>query len=120
MRQWSARAVRTPNSMARRLMTGRIPGIPWQIGQVWWFAGAPWAVAQPQNIFERVRSCAWTSRPMTVSQAEGTGLPALRADPPPVWRHGPGDSDPVDAHAVVAPGAGTRSGKRRGAPRAAS
>ena len=43
--------------------------MPWQTGHVWWFGGAPKVVAQPQNIFERVRSCAWTSRPMTVSQA---------------------------------------------------
>ena len=86
--------MRTPNSMARRLMTGRMPGIPWQTGHVWWFGGAPKAVAQPQNIFERVRSCAWTSRPITVSQ---TGLMT--------W---------------CAPGTGASSGRRRGAPAAAS
>ena len=75
--------MRMPNSMARRLMTGRTPGMPWQTGHVWWFGGAPKVVAQPQNIFERVRSCAWTSSPMTVSQAglmPGT-LPG-RARPP--------------------------------------
>ena len=30
-----ARAVRIPNSMARRLMTGSTPGMPWQMGHVW-------------------------------------------------------------------------------------
>ena len=41
--------------------------MPWQIGQVWLFGGAPKVVAQPQNIFERVRRWTWTSSPMTVS-----------------------------------------------------
>ena len=31
------------------------------------FGGAPNAVAQPQNSFDCVSSCAWTSRPMTAS-----------------------------------------------------
>src|SRR3989442_11299691 len=56
-----------PNSTARRLTTGSTPGIPWQTGHVWLFGGAPKVVGQPQSIFDRVRSCAWTSRPMTVS-----------------------------------------------------
>ena len=41
--------------------------MPWQIGQVWLLGGAPKVVGQPQNIFERVASWAWTSSPMTVS-----------------------------------------------------
>ncbi len=53
--------------MARRLMTGSTPGIPWQTGHVWELGDPPKAVGQPQNIFERVRSWAWTSRPMTTS-----------------------------------------------------
>ena len=53
--------------MARRLTTGSVPGMPWQTGQVCALGGAANAVGQPQNIFERVRSWAWTSRPMTTS-----------------------------------------------------
>jgi len=60
-----------PNSIARRLTTGSTPGIPWQTGHVWLFGGAPKLVGQPQNIFERVRSWAWTSRPMTTSIGAG-------------------------------------------------
>src|SRR5213078_1904943 len=60
-----------PNSTARRLTTGSAPGIPWQTGHVWLFGGAPKVVGQPQNIFERVLSCAWTSSPMTTSQSVG-------------------------------------------------
>ena len=41
--------------------------MPWQTGQVWLLGGAPKAVGQPQNILERVRSWACTSRPMTTS-----------------------------------------------------
>ena len=37
------------------------------MGHVWLLGGAPNVVAQPQNIFERVASCAWTSSPTTVS-----------------------------------------------------
>jgi len=59
--------VRTPYSIARRFTTGRVPGIPWHTGHVWVFGGAPKVVGQPQNIFVRVVSCAWTSRPMTTS-----------------------------------------------------
>src|SRR2546428_11360693 len=56
-----------PSSTARRLTTGSTPGIPWQTGHVWLFGGAPKVVGQPQNLFDRVRSCAWTSRPLTGS-----------------------------------------------------
>ncbi len=62
-----ASAVRTANSTARRLITGSVPGMPRQIGQVWLLGGAPNVVAQPQNILERVASWACTSSPMTVS-----------------------------------------------------
>src|SRR5947209_2638774 len=65
------------NSTARRLTTGSTPGIPWQTGHVWLFGGAPKVVGQPQNIFDRVRSCAWTSRPMTVSIVAGAVRPAF-------------------------------------------
>jgi hypothetical protein len=35
------------------------------MGQVAEFGGAPTVTGQAQNIFERVRSWAWTSSPMT-------------------------------------------------------
>src|SRR4026208_877734 len=56
---------------ARRVRAGNVPGRPRQISQtrVFGSSGAPsaGAVAQSQNIFDSVRSCAWTSMPMTVS-----------------------------------------------------
>ena len=59
------------SSTARRLITGSVPGRPRQTGQtrVFGSSAAPsgGAVGQPQNIFEVVRSCAWTSIPITVS-----------------------------------------------------
>ena len=59
------------SSTARRLMTGSVPGIPRQIGQVRVFGSSvppsAGAVEQAQNILDSVRSWAWTSIPMTVS-----------------------------------------------------
>jgi len=66
-RQSNASAVRTPYSIARRLITGSVPGMPWQTGHVCVFGGAPNVVGQPQNILVRVVSWAWTSSPMTTS-----------------------------------------------------
>ena len=52
-------------------MTGSVPGMPRQTGQtrVFGSSGCPpgAAVGQAQNIFEAVRSWAWTSMPMIVS-----------------------------------------------------
>src|SRR5688572_5332955 len=52
-------------------MTGRVPGRPRQTGQTRVFGSSVplsgGAVGQVQNIFDSVRSCAWTSIPMTVS-----------------------------------------------------
>ena len=52
-------------------MTGSVPGMPRQMGQTRVFgssrAPSAGAVGQAQNIFDSVRSCAWTSIPMTVS-----------------------------------------------------
>ena len=63
-----ARPVARTSSTARLLMTGSAPGRPRQTGQTWVFGGAPsYAVEQPQNIFEAVRSWQWTSMPMTAS-----------------------------------------------------
>src|SRR5439155_15279756 len=81
-----------PNSTARRLITGRTPGIPWQTGYVWLLGTAPNVVAQPQNIFERVRSWAWTSRPMTVSIVAGAASPAFTVGGLPEVRCGSGRS----------------------------
>src|SRR3989449_4656739 len=77
-----------PSSTARRLTTGSTPGIPWQTGHVWLFGGAPKVVGQPQNIFDRVRSCAWTSRPMTVSIVAGAVRPAFTVGGLPEVRYG--------------------------------
>src|SRR6059036_3611628 len=77
-----------PSSTARRLTTGSTPGIPWQTGHVWLFGGAPKVVGQPQNIFDRVRSCAWTSRPMTVSIGAGAVRPAFTVGGLPEVRYG--------------------------------
>ena len=57
-RRPKASAVRTAYSTAVRLTTGSTPGMPWQISHVWLLGGAPNVVGQPQNIFERVASCA--------------------------------------------------------------
>jgi len=38
------------------LMTGSVPGIPWQTGQVRVLGSPPKAVEQPQNILLAVRS----------------------------------------------------------------
>src|SRR3990172_962763 len=56
-----------PRSTADRLRTGSTPGNPRHTGQTWEFGGRPNAVLHPQNIFDAVRSCACTSRPMTDS-----------------------------------------------------
>jgi hypothetical protein len=55
------------NSTTFRFRTGSTPGMPRQIWQVFLLGSAPNLVEHPQNIFESVRSWAWTSSPMTVS-----------------------------------------------------
>src|SRR3954452_3641987 len=72
MSQLRASPVMIVSSTARRLMTGRTPGIPRQIGQTWLFGDAPaYSDEQPQNILLAVRSCEWTSSPMTASYCVG-------------------------------------------------
>ena len=56
-----------PKWIARSLTTGSAPGSPRHVGQVWMFGGSPDDSRQPQNIFVRVLSCTWISRPMTGS-----------------------------------------------------
>jgi hypothetical protein len=46
---------------------GSEPGSAKHTGQVCAFGSAPKAVGQRQNSLLAVSSCAWTSRPMTVS-----------------------------------------------------
>jgi hypothetical protein len=55
------------NLTAFRFTTGREPGCPVHTGQVKVFGSSPKVVEHPQNIFDRVSSWAWTSRPMTGS-----------------------------------------------------
>ena len=49
---------------ASSFMTGKAPGKPRQVGQVWVFGVAPYSTGQAQNILLRVFSCTWTSSPM--------------------------------------------------------
>src|SRR5215470_6596055 len=51
---------------ASSFITGKAPGKPRQTGQVCEFGSAPNSTGQVQNIFDRVFSCACTSRPMVV------------------------------------------------------
>jgi hypothetical protein len=53
--------------MACALATGSVPGRPRQTGHVRVFGGSPKLNAHEQNIFVRVESWTWISRPMTGS-----------------------------------------------------
>jgi hypothetical protein len=53
--------------MAAALATGSEPGRPRQTSQVRVFGGSPKDSSHPQNIFVRVSSWTWISRPMTGS-----------------------------------------------------
>ena len=66
--QPSARPRSIDHSTAVRFGTGSDPGWPRQIGHVVVFGAAPNPLGQRQNIFVRVFSWTWISRPMTVSQ----------------------------------------------------
>ena len=57
----------SPKCTAWAFATGRLPGRPRQTGQVCVFGGSPKDSSQPQNIFVRVFSCTWISRPITGS-----------------------------------------------------
>src|SRR4051812_35443073 len=65
------------HSTARRLGTGSEPGWPRQTGHVRVFGSAPKPDSQRQNIFVRVFSWTWISRPMTGSHS-GTLQQLLR------------------------------------------
>src|SRR3954451_12748572 len=59
--------ISSANWIAFALITGSEPGRPRQTGHVWVFGGSPKVSSQPQNIFVRVSSWTWISRPMTGS-----------------------------------------------------
>ena len=56
-----------PYCTAWALVTGSVPGRPRQTGQVRVLGSSPKLSAQPQNIFVRVLSWTWISRPITGS-----------------------------------------------------
>src|SRR4051794_39493933 len=88
MSQPSARPRAIVHSIATRFGTGREPGCARQTVQVCVFGGSPKDSSQRQNIFVRVFSWTWISRPTTVSQLDiGCDLPSLGAPaltPPPL------------------------------------
>src|SRR3954471_9190166 len=65
--------------MAWLLATGSVPGSPRQTGQVRVLGSSPKLSSQPQNIFVRVSSWTWISRPMTGSSSGIRGAP-IEAD----------------------------------------
>src|SRR5918994_3164715 len=77
MSQPSARPSLIVHSIARRLGTGSEPGWPRQTGHVWVFGSAPNPDSQRQNIFVRVLSWTWISRPMTGSHSVSGTLEQL-------------------------------------------
>src|SRR5436190_9633595 len=69
--------------MALALTTGSDPGSPRQTGQVRVLGSSPKLSSQPQNIFVRVLSWTWISRPMTGSHSAIAPRPAaVEADRP--------------------------------------
>src|SRR5208337_4737937 len=67
MAQFSARAVFIAIATASWFNTGSAPGKPRHTGQTLEFGGSPKCVEQEQKIFVFVRSCKWTSSPITAS-----------------------------------------------------
>ena len=72
--QPSASATATDMRAASAFRTGSAPGSPRHTGHVCVLGGSPKLVAQAQNAFVRVRSCACTSSPMTASQPAGSTM----------------------------------------------
>ena len=63
------------------LVTGSVPGRPRQTGQVRVLGSSPKLSSQPQNIFVRVLSWTWISRPMTGSYScHANASDAVEAD----------------------------------------
>src|SRR5271155_176335 len=67
MRHSNAIAARAANSTAFLFNTGNAPGRPRHTGHTFVFGGSPKRVEHEQKIFDAVRSCTWTSSPMTGS-----------------------------------------------------
>src|SRR5271157_5107581 len=67
MAQFSASAAFIAMVTASWFNTGRAPGNPRHTGQTLEFGGSPKCVEQEQKIFVFVRSCKWTSSPITAS-----------------------------------------------------
>src|SRR6202011_1772206 len=85
MRQFRAMAASVANSTAFLFNTGSAPGSPRHTGQMLVFGGAPKRVEHEQKIFDAVRSCTWTSRPMTgsyleLAAMEVSGVVAIKSD----------------------------------------
>src|SRR5512134_478135 len=64
---FTASPKRTAFATASRFATGRVPGSARSTAHACVLGAAPNAVDAPENIFERVLSCAWVSSPMTIS-----------------------------------------------------
>src|SRR5208282_2972705 len=67
MRHSKAIAASAANSTAFLFNTGNAPGSPRHTGHTFVFGGSPKRVEHEQKIFDAVRSCTWTSSPMTGS-----------------------------------------------------
>ena len=65
--QPNASPISSPKWIAWALTTGSDPGSPRHTGQVRVLGASPKLSSQPQNIFVRVLSWTWISRPMTGS-----------------------------------------------------
>jgi hypothetical protein len=89
IRHSKAIAARAANSTAFRFSTGKAPGSPRHTGHTFVFGGSPKRVEHEQKIFDAVRSCTWTSSPMTGSyfaskSSEMAGVVAISGDY--IWR----------------------------------
>src|ERR1039458_1398142 len=67
MAQFNASAAFIAMVTASSFSTGRAPGSPRHTGQTLELGGSPKCVEQEQKIFVLVRSCKWTSSPITAS-----------------------------------------------------
>src|SRR5436190_16837249 len=76
----SASAIMRTKWTARALSVGSVPGWPRQTGQVRVLGSSPKDSAQRQNIFVRVCSCTWISRPMTGSNSGKEGSCGVESD----------------------------------------
>ena len=61
--------VRTACFTHSSFSTGSMPGIAASTSETWLFGSDPKSVAAPENSFEMLLICAWTSRPITTSHS---------------------------------------------------